>query len=210
MSSGVVRINAGMSFSLGWLIPNLPDFMRKHPHIRPEVTTNDTSPEKLPVGSFDIILRRRYPGIIWPEGMSTRPFLHERAVPVAAPRLLEQSPVLRPDDLEAYSLLHSNRRTEDWRKWLTHAGVPALNPVSELHFEHRQFALQAAVEGMGIALGPSEMVAVDIAAGRLLPLFNRSLWPPLAPYCYSHAKVLTPATRAFVDWLISHRVPILA
>ena len=198
---GVVRVNARPSFALRWLIPHLPAFMAAHPGVRPEVVTSTAEPARLPAGSFDVVVRRGRPGVLWPEGMQARPFLPERAVPVAAPALLTRLPVHRVEGLAPHTLLHTATRGADWATGLARAGVPDLRPAGELRFEHLQFALQAALDGLGVALGPLALVAADLAAGRLARVLPRGPGLVLEPYCYGVPADAGPPARAFAGWL---------
>lgn len=200
-AGSVVRINVRPSFALRWLIPHLPAFMQAHPGVRPEVVTSTAEPARLPAGSFDVVVRRERPGVSWPEGMRVRPFLRERAMPVAAPALLAGLPVRQAEDLAGHTLLHTATRDADWAAWLARAGVPGLRPAAELRFEHLQFALQAALDGMGVALGPSELVAADLAAGRLARVLPRGPELVLQPYCYGIPADAVPSSRLFASWL---------
>jgi LysR family glycine cleavage system transcriptional activator len=199
-SPGRVRINARPSFALRWLIPHLPRFLAAHPGLAPEVTTSTAEPARLAPGSWDVAVRRGRDG--WPPGAMLRPFLRESAVPVAAPGLLAERPLRAPADLAGHTLLHcaSRRRDGDWPAWLRRAGAGELAPAGELSFEHLQFTLQAAIDGLGVALGPSALVAQDLAAGRLVaPLRAPRL--PLDPYVVGVPSGAGAGAEAFVAWL---------
>jgi LysR family glycine cleavage system transcriptional activator len=209
-AGGTVRINARPSFALRWLIPHLPTFMAAHPDIKPEVVTSTAEPAALSPGGYDVAIRRgdgRSQRRTWPEGMVPFPFLRERARPVACPELLSRCPVRRAEDLTKHTLLHTATRDGDWKAWLTRAGVPSLEPAGELQFEHLQFALQAALDGLGIALAPLSLVASDLAAGRLVPLPPRAPSLMLEPYCYILAPEAGPTSRTFADWLEGQNGP---
>lgn len=203
-AGGTVRINARPSFALRWLIPHLPAFMAAHPGIRPEVLTSTAEPAVLPPEGYDVAIRRgdgRSRRRTWPEGLVPRPFLRERAKPVACPELLARCPVRRVEDLAAHTLLHTATRDGDWKAWLARAGVPGLEPAGELRFEHLQFVLQAALDGLGVALAPLSLVAGDVAAGRLVAVPPRAPALMLEPYCYILAPEAGLASRTFAGWL---------
>jgi len=202
--TGQVRINTRPSFALRWLIPHLPRFVRAHPGIDPQVITSTLEPARLSPSGFDIAIRRATPGrggTVWPEGMKPRAFLREGALPVAAPSLLAERPVHRPEDLNAHVLLHTATREQDWEDWLARAGCPALRPAGQLRFEHQQFTLQAAIDGMGVALGLSVLAAADLAAGRLAPVLPNGPRLRLAPYCYVLSPHAPGVARQFATWL---------
>jgi len=203
--NGEVRINTRPSFALRWLIPHLPRFVRMHPGIEPRVITSTLEPARLPPAGFDIIIRRAGSGsgdaASWPEGMKPRAFLREGALPVAAPALLAERPVRGPEDLSTHVLLHTATREKDWRDWLTLVDCSELHPGGELWFEHQQFTLQAAIDGMGIAMGLSVLAEADLAAGRLAPALAEGPQLRLAPYGYGISPHAPEAARRFARWL---------
>src|SRR3546814_2352897 len=59
----------------------------------------------------------------WPGVSATRLF-SESLVPVAHPKFARGKEALRkPADLKGHKLLHSQNRREDWRIWLSAAGI---------------------------------------------------------------------------------------
>ena len=68
--------------------------------------------------------------------------------------------------------------------------------------EHFYLTLQAALDGLGVAIGPERLVADDVAEGRLAkPFAGPSL--PARSYCayVPETRVHDPAVLAFCDWL---------
>ena len=146
------------------MISHLPHFLSTHPGIEPQVVTSTIDPRRIGREGFDIAIRRGHDG--WPTGMKVRPFLSEWAVPVASPALLRRTPYSTGkgpgSDIPSFI---ARTRDGDWQEWLALAGVNNFRPIGILRFEHLQFTLQAAVDGLGVALGPSALTAQDIAAG---------------------------------------------
>ena len=86
--------------------------------------------------------------------------------------------------------------------WLEHAGV-TVAPGRSLGFSHSNMVFDAAIDGLGVALGRSIMVADDLAAGRLVKPFDLSLKAEFAYYLVcppTQAKV-----KAFRDWVFDRR-----
>ena len=63
--------------------------------------------------------------------------------------------------------LHTKTRPDAWQAWLQHAGQPASDEGAGQTFEHFYFSLQAAVAGLGVAIGPYRQVCDDLEAGLL-------------------------------------------
>ena len=74
-------------------------------------------------------------------------------------------------------LLHtSNANSDDWRLWLTAAGLPAnLSKQPGVTFDLIFMTVQAAIDGLGVAMGRTAYVQDDIAKGRLVVPFKIAL-----------------------------------
>ncbi len=194
-----VRINVRPSFAVRWLIPRLPAFVEQYPGIEPQVVTSTAAPEKLRE-AFDVAIRREPKG--WPRSIPVRPFLEDEALVVGAPALLKALPVDEPRALAGHVLLSARTRKTDWDDWKKRFDVARLRPAGRLQFDHLHLVLQAAVDGLGLAMGPLSLVAHDLASGRLLsPLPAQRL--PLARYYYGLAPNAGPEAQMFADWLES-------
>jgi LysR family glycine cleavage system transcriptional activator len=68
-------------------------------------------------------------------------------------------------------LLHTSSLPRLWPDWLASAQVRGLKPAATLTFDHFYLTLQAAIDGIGIAMGPTALVSADLAAGRLAAPF---------------------------------------
>jgi LysR family glycine cleavage system transcriptional activator len=131
------------------------------------VETSNESVESLK-DNYDIIIRGG-PDTFY--GYSMRLFLSEERLPVCSPALLKRLPIRTPDDMRQHTLLHTSSLPRLWPDWLTRAEIPALRPAATLTFDHFYLTLQAAIDGIGIAMGPSALVSDDLAAGRLVAPF---------------------------------------
>ena len=97
----------------------------------------------------------------------------EELFPVCSPRVAVR--LRRPEDLATATLLHTTSYSGDWNLWLTAAGLPrSIAERRGLTFDLIFMAIQAAVEGAGVALGRLHLVEADIAAGRLVRRSTRS------------------------------------
>ena len=179
-------VNALPTFAMRWLLPRLPHFHQSHPGIELRLVTSD-APITLVGADFDVAIRRGPEN--WP-GFSAAPFLAEREIPVLSPKLLERRPLVAAGDLAGHTLLHAETRPGAWRRWLAAAGVETLSPAGNQHFDHFYLALQAAVDGLGVALGPLPAIDDEIEAGRLIAPLAGPMVPARA-YC-----LIVPATHA--------------
>jgi LysR family glycine cleavage system transcriptional activator len=192
-----VRINVRPTFAVRWLIPRLPAFVERHPGIEPQVVTSTAVPARA-LDGFDIAVRRGLEG--WPQAMPVVPFLEDEALVVGAPALLQALPLATPRALAAQVLLSARTRPQDWDDWKRAAGIPRLRPSGRLQFDHLHMVLQAAADGLGLAMAPTSLVRHDLATGRLVsPLPGLRL--PLTRHYYAVAPQAGPEVQLFVDWL---------
>jgi len=145
-------------------------------------------------------------------GMTAIRLFDEHIFPVCSPRLLKEGPGLkRPEDLAKHTLLHvewtwrgSYDETFDWEMWLLAAGVEGVDHSRGPRFSHASHALQAAMEGQGLALGSQALVGDDLAAGRLVRPFELNL-PQSFGYFLTFPREHSDVRKivAFRDWILS-------
>ncbi|MEX0838290.1 MAG: LysR substrate-binding domain-containing protein [Parvibaculum sp.] len=200
-TSRLLIVNALPTFAMRWLLPRLAQFQRLEPRVELKLVTSDEEVARLAHGSYHVAIRREQAP--WPAGLTGAAFLAEREIPVAAPSLLDRLPVTSPADLARHTLLHADTRPGAWTRWLDAAGAADVEAqAGRQHFDHFYLALQAASDGIGIALGPLPIVEDDLRAHRLVaPLAGPAL--PSRPYCWLTPQALAsdPAVSGFCAWL---------
>ncbi|MFT3800419.1 MAG: LysR substrate-binding domain-containing protein [Burkholderiaceae bacterium] len=199
-----VRINVRPSLAVRWLIPRLPDFVAQYPGIEPVVITSTAAPARAQEG-FDVAIRRGTQG--WPSSLQLRPYLEDEALAVGAPALFEGRgrQIASPRDLTAFVLLCSRSRNGDWDDWLRQAGIARLRPAGRLHLDHLHLVLQAAVDGLGVAMAPRSLLAHDLAQRRLVTVLPQHRLA-LERYYYGLAPDAPPEAQFFVEWLEALRL----
>jgi LysR family transcriptional regulator, glycine cleavage system transcriptional activator len=194
----VLRVNALATFSLRWLLPRLPRFREQHPEIELRLSTS-TDPVDALSEPYDVIIRGG-PDTFY--GFTSHLFLTERRTPVCSRALLERSPLDEVMDLRSHTLLHASTLPRLWSDWLGAAGVPALEPQASLTLDHFYLTLQAAADGLGVAMGPTALVGDDLAAGRLVAPFSHVSIPSRGYHAYLPAAQATDLSAiAFCQWL---------
>jgi LysR family glycine cleavage system transcriptional activator len=174
----VLTISTLTSLAVKWLLPRLSSFQEKHPDIDVRITT---STELVDFRTSNVDAAIRYGQGRWP-GLDAEWLMAEHLFPVCSPKLLTGERALRqPEDLKHATLLHTSSTIDDWRLWLTAAGLPAhLSQNRGLTFDLAFMTIQAAIDGLGVAMGHTAYVADDVANGRLVVPFNVSM--PSAGY----------------------------
>lgn len=159
----VLTIGVGPTFAMRWLIPRLADFRKVHPEIDVRITAGGVA---APFGD-DWSCGIKLGDGAWP-GLVAEPLFAADLIPVCAPRLA--AGLKRPSDLKGPSLLRVAHASEDWPLWLKAAGVARLSARGP-EFQYYGQALQAAVDGLGVAMGIRPYIDDDLAAGRLVAPF---------------------------------------
>ncbi len=159
----VLTIGVGPTFAMRWLIPRLADFRKAEPDIEVRITTGGAAAPFGDDWSCGITLGDGE----WP-GLVAEPLFAADLLPVCAPRLAAQ--LKRASDLRGPSLLRVAHASEDWPLWLKAAGLARVTARGP-QFQYYGQALQAAVDGLGVAMGIRPYIDDDLAAGRLVAPF---------------------------------------
>jgi LysR family glycine cleavage system transcriptional activator len=199
----VLTVSTLASLAAKWLLPRLAAFQEAHPGIDVRITTS-TALVDFRTGDVDAAIR--YGRGHWP-GLRADWLMADELFPVCSPALLAGNRPLRsPEDLRDHVLLHtSNANSDDWRLWLTAAGLPTnLSTHPGVTFDLIFMTVQAAIDGIGVAMGRTSYVEADIAKGRLLVPFKITLPADAGFYLVSpEAGADSPKLRAFRQWLIA-------
>lgn len=201
-----LNVNASTSIAAKWLVPRLDQFLKKEPHadVRLNVSCGMQDFER---NEIDVAIQfgpGLYPGL-----SAERLFAHV-IYPVCSPRLLQgEFPLAAPRDLLRHTLIQQSWSGQgvvwpDWHMWMLAAGVDGFEPKPGLHYTDTHLAIQAAIDGHGVALGDEALVADDLAAGRLVRPFALSIGgPPNFAYfvIYPPGIMQNPLAASFIRWL---------
>jgi LysR family glycine cleavage system transcriptional activator len=201
---GTLTVSLYPTFAEKWLIPRLESFRSAYPDIDLRIHATDDFVDFRRDG-VDIAIRYgtgEYPGLV------VIPLMEEPAVPVCAPEIART--LRAPEDLANHTLLHAEWRMDreagaNWRAWLKAARVTEVDPTRGLRFNTEAMTVQAAIDGLGVALTPRPLVARDIREGRLARPFGDRLDVPteFRDYIvYPPAAESVPKVAAFRDWAL--------
>lgn len=202
----VLTVSTTASLAAKWLVTRVAAFQDAHPGIEVRITT---SAHLVDFRREQVDMAVRYGRGNWP-GLRAQWLMAEDIFPVCSPALLHaEKPLRRPEDLANHTLLHATASREDWQLWLTAAGLPtALAARRGLSFDQSFMAIEAAMEGLGVALGRSAYVQADIAAGRLVVPFDVVLPADAGFYIVAPEETAdTPKIALFRDWLTGSVAP---
>ena len=202
--SGLLTISVSPSFGAMWLVPRLDKFRTLHPEIEIRIDGTDRCVD-LTHDEVDVAIRLGPGGY---QGVRVDWLFRQVNQPVCSPKLMSgKNPLNRPDALRHHTLIHVVwKETEaSWRMWLLAAGLKDIEPTCGPHYSMENMAVQAAIDGHGVALVDDILAADDVAAGRLVRPFDSSFGKPLSFSYYLLTKkesVEQPKIEAFRNWLI--------
>jgi DNA-binding transcriptional LysR family regulator len=192
-------VHASPSFASLWLMPRLADFAQAHPDVSLFLSASPTH-SNFALGQADLDIRYGLPQ--WPD-LVVQPICTENILPLASPAFAARYRVQEPAELLRTPLIQSTVSVVQWADWLGMRGVRPGPERFALRFDRAQLALDAAVQGLGVALESTTIAASHIAEGRLVPLFDPSwamtIQGHFVVYPARHGK--RPEVESFVLWL---------
>jgi LysR family glycine cleavage system transcriptional activator len=199
-SGGALTVSTSPNFAAKWLVHRLGRFAEACPEIDLRVSA---SLHHVDFAREDIDLAIRH-GDGTASGLHVTRLCAEELFPVCSPKLLNGRSRLRaPSDLGRFTLLHDNDR-QGWSQWLDFAGVTGANLSRGPVLNQASMAIDAAVDGQGVALARTALAAWDLIGGRLVRPFAMAM---PASYAYwivcTKAVAKLPKILAFSDWLLA-------
>ncbi|WP_395773737.1 LysR substrate-binding domain-containing protein [Agrobacterium pusense] len=206
MATTLDRIEAGQvrellflgvvgTFAVGWLLPRLQAFQKRHPFIDIRVSTNNNRVDMAAEG-LDFAIR--FGQGSW-HGTDAFRLFDAPLSPLCTPKLAET--LKAPADLMEATLLRSYR-ADEWSSWFAAAGVtPAAQVNAGIVFDTSLGMMEAALQGLGVALAPPSMFSRHLASGAVVQPFPVTI--SLGSYWLTRlqSKPPTPAMQVFSDWL---------
>lgn len=189
---GIVRIATLPAIAQLWLSPRLPALRQAAPEITVSITAMEAPPD-LKRAPFDLNVFYRPSG----EG---RCIAGDEIFPVCAPALAAR--LREPADLATVPCLTDSVWEDDWAIWAAAAmpGRPFVpkGPAFSLY----ALAVEEAVNGAGVLIGHSALVAAQLASGALVAPFATRVRLDRTLTLWS-ARRLHPASAAarVADWL---------
>jgi len=199
-STPVLTLGVGPSFAVRWLIPRLASFYRQHPDIEVRLATGGAINPFKDDWTCGILLGNGD----W-AGHQAEPMFSADLFPVCARAIAQR--LKKPADLAKEVLLEVQHSPEEWPLWLAAARVKRANTLGP-RFDNYAMALQAAVDGVGVAIGLRPYVEDDLASGRLVAPFKLAVPKGQAWYLvYRPFRQDDAALVAFREWLMRNLQP---
>lgn len=200
-AQGSLRVRTYTTFAAKWLIPRLPGFKQRHPDIDVRIFN------AVPDVDFDrdaVDVAIQFGNGSWPRTRSDLLF-HDEIEPVCSPNYLKQEAGRKgPEEVLRKRLLVSQYRRSDWDDWLAanHLEQQAAG-AERMSFSSSILTWQAALDGLGVAIGQAALLQSELKAGQLVRPFGKPLKRDKAHY-FVRPEVQRESRKvmAFRDWLL--------
>jgi DNA-binding transcriptional LysR family regulator len=159
--SAPLVVSCEPTFTQRWLIPRLPQFNALHPDVEVHVLAAG-GPVSFDRNHIDLALRRS--DFSWSPELFVETVVEERVGPVCAPRLLASG----SNDILTLPRIHSATRRDAWSRYIGDNLLADPNPPGNQIFEHFYLSIEAAIAGLGAAIGPEPLVADAVESGQLV------------------------------------------
>ena len=189
------------SFASRWLLPRLNALCDWAPELNIVVDATLAHPDFLNDG-IDVAIN--YGKTDHPEWDQTFLF-HDAIIPVCSPSFLADHPIESPEDLEGRFLLHDSVPqaiySTNWDAWFTGLGMSLPRTGTGPAFSTAALVCQSAVDGLGVALTRYSLVSHDLAAGRLVRLFDHVIFEDGFYLACPKTSLRRAAIRRFYEWV---------
>ncbi|HJV52839.1 MAG TPA: transcriptional regulator GcvA [Noviherbaspirillum sp.] len=192
-----ITVTTLQSFANHWLLPRMNRFQKLQPDVAVHIQASPDLKD-LQRGEADIAIR--YGRGPW-KGCDAEKLLEEWVFPVCSPAFNKGRLPKTPASLKRYRILRDDCPME-WNTWAKLAQVDPAEFVHEASYSDSNLMLGAAIAGQGIAIGRTSLVSTDLAAGRLVRVFDL-----IAPAAHSYYLVTASGRTkpshllAFEQWL---------
>jgi LysR family glycine cleavage system transcriptional activator len=200
--SSPIRLRVYTTFAAKWLMRRLPQFQAKHPDVPVQLSTN-VAP--IDFAKEDVDAAIQFGTGDWP-GAHAEHLFDDEITPVCSPALIRATgkPLQEPGDLVHYRMLQSYYRKTDWPDWLAAAGRPDLiDHRDTMMFNSSILTYQAAIDGLGVAIGQVRLLDQELEQGTLVRPFAQLVGRPFAYYLVIPQRdTLSRNVATFRDWLV--------
>lgn len=198
-SMGELSVQLPPTFSLRWFLPRLPKLKAALPALDVRVATHWTEAPDFSRADVDVIVA--HGDGAW-ANVHAVAVMQEMLLPYCSASVA--ATLRNPADLVQATLLHANRNRGEWLAWLRGHGLGDVHSASEQHFDTVHMCLEAARNGLGVAI--ADPVLLDPSAedtGLVAPFESRvasgnGYYLTYPPERAEQAKIV-----AFEAWLLN-------
>ena len=204
-TDNTIVISCLPGFAFVWLFPRLRRFDLAHPHLSISITT-DTGLTGFAGAEADIGIRY---GLGNNPGFVVEPLMQEEIFPVCSPALLRgPQPLETIADLAYQTQLRDDfspltRTPPNWEFWAHENNLTLPKPIRTRKLGQSNMVVQAAIEGVGIAIGRAPLVIDALHDGRLVRPFAQTAASQLKYWLvYAQGARESEKINLFVEWIL--------
>lgn len=197
-----LTVTAGPAFTAKWLAPRLYEFAQAHPEVELRFAAGL---HRMDLTRDNVDVAIRFSAEATPD-LYALPLADEWVMPVMTPAFAKQYPTV--ESLHDAPIIFDDSMNfldspVGWSTWFTAMGAP-FAPTHGPRFSQADHALDAALAGVGVALGRRALVVKDLAEGRLIAPFPTALSAG-ARFTFLCLKGMEnrPQIAVFRDWILA-------
>ncbi len=206
LKSGYVEeltIFSELCLAAHWLMPRLSRFQALHPNLSLKILTSNR-PIEAETEKFDVALSY---GLSRSAAFRSEELVPDMIVAVCSPQVRRKLPQrCKAKDLAVTDLIHFEQRDTDWMDWRQFLAAFKTKPrgPARLIFHTYNSAVDAAIEGYGVALGWRHVIDKPLNDGRLVEIdgFRVASPDPLCAHTPAN-RSSSAAARTFTAWMRS-------
>lgn len=198
--TGLLRINAPLTFGVLHLAPLWPMFLERHPGVALDITLSDRIVDIIDEG-YDMAIRIAR--------LSDSTLVHRKLTTTnlqvcASPAYLEKHGTpMHPHELAQHQAIcySYNASKDDWQ-FTGPEGPVNVKVNSRMHVNNGDSCVEAALGGIGVTRQPTFMIDRHLRSGQLVPILTHYTSPELGIYAVYPSRAHLPAkVRAMLDFL---------
>ncbi|MFW5876434.1 MAG: LysR family transcriptional regulator [Myxococcota bacterium] len=199
---GSLRVNVPVTLGEMYLAPVLPRFAARYPDVHVEVTTDDGFVNVVDEG-YDVVVRV---AALEDSSLIARKLASDRRVVCGSPDYLRLmgTPTHPHDLLQHNCLRYAHMTVRDEWQFQGPEGRLSVSARGTFKANNGLLLKEAALQGLGLIVGPRFMVSEELARGRLVTVLDDYAGPEHGVYAmYAQRRHVSPKVRVFVDFLVA-------
>jgi LysR family glycine cleavage system transcriptional activator len=199
--SNRIKLNAPSCIT-SWLLPRLMSFQQHYPDIEVELTSS-VKHQSLPnFDIFDLVIVYGKPAQSLP--VTQYVLFDEILTPICSPELWNKmvDDNWQDADLAQFTWLHADIEQRDWKLWLNKGGIHSVRARRNQTFSTLDQAMNAALQGFGIAIGDVTLAEQDLKLNRLVRPYSKAVTSGKSYYLLRPEQAQSSVIDSFLTWLI--------
>lgn len=200
--TGTLHVTSPVSFAMLHIAPALPEFQRRYPQLKVQITTANRYFDFIEAGMDVAIRTREYES---DSNITVRKLARNWRVMAASPGYLAQNGAPKhPEELKSHRMLIYNLAKDPTVLHLSRGDEHRDIEISSVVDSNEgQVIVSAGLAGLGILIQPQYIIHEEIVAGRLVPVLLDWALPPLTiNIAYQSRQHLPAKIRVFTDYLV--------